>query len=87
MPGDFARRSFCTDEYLAGTPIDLIMAVSGYKTEQAFKKYIKVDHIKKAFLIKKLWDSQPHLQAGKQGLLNNRPTNRPKKQNPLPERV
>lgn len=56
-----ARRSFCTNEYLAGTPSDLIMAVSGHKTEKAFKKYIKVDHIKKACMIKKLWDDQPGL--------------------------
>jgi integrase len=56
-----ARRSFCTNEYLAGTPSDLIMAVSGHKTEKAFKKYIKVDHIKKACMIKKLWDGQPGL--------------------------
>ncbi|GAC1661055.1 MAG: hypothetical protein NVS9B7_28950 [Flavisolibacter sp.] len=33
-----ARRSFCTNEYLAGTPHDLIMAVSGHKTEKAIKK-------------------------------------------------
>ncbi len=56
-----ARRSFCTNEYLAGTPSDLIMAVSGHKTEKAFKKYIKVDHIKKARMIKKLWENQPGL--------------------------
>ena len=56
-----ARLSFCTNEYLAGTPSDLIMAVSGHKTEKAFKKYIKVDHIKKACMIKKLWDNQPSL--------------------------
>ena len=37
-----ARRSFCTNEYLFGTPNDLIMAISGHKTELAFKKYIKV---------------------------------------------
>jgi hypothetical protein len=52
------RRSFCTNEYLFGTPTDLIMAISGHKTELAFKKYIKVDQIKKAWMMKKLWDSQ-----------------------------
>lgn len=56
-----ARRSFCTNEYLAGTPTDLIMAISGHKSEKAFRKYIKVDQIKKAFMIKKLWDNQPGL--------------------------
>jgi hypothetical protein len=33
-----ARRSFCINEYLAGTPCDLIMAISGPKTEKAFRK-------------------------------------------------
>jgi len=56
-----ARRSFCTNEYLAETPSDLIMAISGHKSERAFKKYIKVDHVKKASMIKKLWDEQPGL--------------------------
>jgi integrase len=56
-----ARRSFCTNEFLAGTPSDLIMAVSGHKTEKAFKKYIKVDHVKKARMIQKLWENQPNL--------------------------
>lgn len=56
-----ARRSFCTNEYLAGTPSDLIMAVSGHKTEKTFRRYIKVDHIKKASMIKNLWKGQPGL--------------------------
>ena len=46
-----APRSFCTNEYLSGTPTDLIMAISGHKTEKAFKKYIKADTIKKASMI------------------------------------
>ena len=56
-----ARRSFCTNEFLSGTPNDLIMAISGHKSEKAFKKYIKADTIKKASMIKKLWDEQPSL--------------------------
>jgi integrase len=56
-----ARRSFCTNEYLAGTPSDLIMAISGYKTEKAFRTYIKADKMKKAEMIKKIWDSRPSL--------------------------
>lgn len=45
-----ARRTFCTNEYLKGTPTITIMAISGHKTETAFLKYIKVDkedHAKK----------------------------------------
>lgn len=56
-----ARRSFCTNEYLAGTPSDLIMAISGHKTEKAFRTYIKADKMKKVSMIKKLWDNQPAL--------------------------
>ncbi len=56
-----ARRSFCTNEYLLGTPSGLIMSISGHKSEKAFKKYIKADTIKKAEMIKKLWDEQPSL--------------------------
>ena len=56
-----ARRSFCTNEYLSGTPSDLIMAISGHKSEKTFKNYIKADTIKKASMIKELWDTQPSL--------------------------
>jgi integrase-like protein len=55
------RRSFCTNEYLAETPFDLIMGIGGHKTEKAFRKYIKVDTLKKALMIKKLWDNRPGL--------------------------
>lgn len=56
-----ARRSFCTNEYLMGTSTDLIMAISGHKTETAFKKYIKADRFKKAAMMKELWDNRPGL--------------------------
>ncbi len=52
------RRSFCTNEFLDGTPVHLIMAISGHKTEKAFRKYIKADQIQKAYMIKKLWDNR-----------------------------
>jgi hypothetical protein len=55
------RRSFCTNEYLAETPSDLIMTISGHKTEKAFRRYIKADKVQKANMIKKLWDSRPVL--------------------------
>ena len=55
------RRSFCTNEYLDGTPTNLIMAISGHKTEKAFRRYIKADQIQKAHMIKKLWDDRPGL--------------------------
>lgn len=55
------RRSFCTNEYLDGTPTNLVMAISGHKTEKAFRRYIKADQVQKAHMIKKLWDTRPGL--------------------------
>jgi hypothetical protein len=55
------RRSFCTNEFLDGTPTNLIMAISGHKTEKAFRRYIKADQVQKAHMIKKLLDSRPGL--------------------------
>lgn len=48
------RRSFCTNEFLDGTPVNLIMAISGHKTEKASKKYIKADNLQKAQMIQKI---------------------------------
>lgn len=36
------RRSFATNCYLMGVPVQTIMAVTGHKTEKAFKKYIRI---------------------------------------------
>ena len=55
------RRSFCTNEFLDGTPTNLIMAISGHKTEKAFRRYVKADQVQKAQMIKKLWDNRPGL--------------------------
>lgn len=52
------RRSFCTNEFLDGTPVQLIMAISGHKTEKAFRRYIKADQVQKAHMIKKLWGNK-----------------------------
>ncbi|MBV6405541.1 MAG: Tyrosine recombinase XerC [Flavobacteriales bacterium] len=38
-----ARRSFATNMYLAGVPVRTIMAITGHKTEQAFRLYIRLD--------------------------------------------
>lgn len=37
------RRSFCTNEVEAGTPIAVIMASSGHTTEKSFWKYVKLN--------------------------------------------
>ena len=38
-----ARRSFCTNHYMARKPIQFIMAFSGHKTEKEFMNYIRVE--------------------------------------------
>jgi Phage integrase family. len=50
-----ARRSFATNEYLAGTPTITIMAITGHKTEKSFLKYIRVTPDEHAQKIKQLW--------------------------------
>ncbi len=37
-----ARRSGCTNMYLAGIPVIDIMKISGHKTEREFLKYIRI---------------------------------------------
>lgn len=47
-----ARRSACTNMYLAGIPVRVIMAFSGHKTEKSFLKYIKVKQFEDAIRMK-----------------------------------
>jgi hypothetical protein len=44
--------SFCTNHYLNGMPVTLIMAISGHKTERAFMRYIKIDKDQKIDLFR-----------------------------------
>lgn len=53
-----ARRSFATNEYLAGTPTYAIMSITGHKTEKAFLMYIKVSKRQYAQQIADLWKSR-----------------------------
>lgn len=50
-----ARRSFATNEYLSGTPILSIMAVTGHKSEKTFRTYIKLDASDHAKIIAEKW--------------------------------
>jgi integrase len=50
-----ARRSFCTNEYLAGTPALTIMSISGHQTEKAFLRYIKLKSTEHANILKSKW--------------------------------
>ncbi|KAF0196002.1 MAG: site-specific recombinase XerD [Bacteroidetes bacterium] len=47
-----ARRSACTNMYLAGIPIKTIMSFSGHKTITSFMKYIKMDVAEDAIRMK-----------------------------------
>jgi len=49
------RRSFCTNEFLAGTPVELIMKISGHRSLKDFYRYIKVTPDQAAFQIEKIW--------------------------------
>ena len=49
------RRSFCTNEYLRGSDIQLIMKVSGHKTEEAFRRYLKISSLEAALKLKEAW--------------------------------
>ncbi len=52
------RRSFCTNEYLAGTDIHLIMRISGHKTERAFLTYLKMDEVVASRKIAEQWKNR-----------------------------
>jgi len=52
------RRSFCTNEYLKGTPPLFIMKISGHRTERNFLKYIKVDEQLAAQKMLEFWNSR-----------------------------
>ena len=49
------RRSFCTNAYLDGVDVQLIMKISGHKTEKAFRRYLKISNYEAAQKIKEAW--------------------------------
>src|SRR5206468_6879682 len=58
-----ARRSFCTNEFLAGTPVELIMKISGHKSVKDFYKYIRITPEEAGRKIKELWKSRGGMNA------------------------
>ena len=56
------RRSFCTNEFLAGTPVELIMKISGHKSVKDFYKYIRITPEEAAQKIKKLWEKRGEME-------------------------
>jgi site-specific recombinase XerD len=55
------RRSFCTNEYLDGTDIHLIMRISGHRTEKAFLTYLKMDEVVASQKIAEKWKDRARL--------------------------
>jgi site-specific recombinase XerD len=52
------RRSFCTNEFLAGTPVELIMKISGHKSIRDFYRYIRISPEQAAMQIEKIWSTR-----------------------------
>jgi len=52
------RRSFCTNEFLAGIPAALIMKISGHKSEKDFLKYVKVSPEEAELKIQGMWNER-----------------------------
>ena len=49
------RRSFCTNAYLDGIDVQLIMKISGHKSEKAFRRYLKISNYEAAQKLKEAW--------------------------------
>lgn len=58
-----ARRTFCTNEFLAGTPVKLIMQISGHKSEKNFYSYIRISQEEAALQVQKLWLERNEMYA------------------------
>ncbi|GEO11372.1 site-specific integrase [Segetibacter aerophilus] len=57
------RRSFCTNEFLAGTPVELIMKISGHKSVKDFYKYIRITPEEAGQKMKELWKGRGGMKA------------------------
>jgi integrase len=49
-----ARRTFATLEYLAGTPTQYIMQITGHRTEQIFRRYLCLDAVENADFVRQM---------------------------------
>ncbi|WP_343703202.1 phage integrase SAM-like domain-containing protein [Chitinophaga sp.] len=52
------RRSFCTNEFLAGTPAELIMKISGHKSLRDFYRYIRITPEEAGRKIREIWEAR-----------------------------
>ncbi|WP_165841028.1 site-specific integrase [Larkinella punicea] len=57
-----ARRSFATNQYLAGIPAYDIMRITGHRTEKVFFNYIKMRPREAANKIRKIWQQNAAMQ-------------------------
>ncbi len=46
------RRSFCTNMFLSGVPAEELMKISGHKNSDSFLRYIKIDNLQAANMLK-----------------------------------
>jgi integrase len=56
------RRSFCTNEFLAGTPAELVMKISGHKSLRDFYKYIRISPEEAGQKIRELWQQRGDIE-------------------------
>lgn len=64
------RRSFCTNEFLAGTPVELIMKISGHKSLRDFYRYIRITPEEAGRKIREIWEKRGDINISAGGLLN-----------------
>ena len=57
------RRSFCTNEFLAGTPVELIMKISGHKSLKDFYRYIKIAPEQAGQRIREIWQERGEIRV------------------------
>jgi integrase len=61
------RRSFCTNELLAGTNVNFVMAMSGHTSYKSFRAYVKATADEKADAIERIWEERyKHLRDEEQ---------------------
>lgn len=60
------RRSFCTNEFLTGTPVDLIMKISGHKSLRDFYKYIRISPEEAGQKIREIWQNRGDMNLVKE---------------------
>src|SRR5215218_753936 len=63
-----ARRSFATNEYLAGMQTVTIMAITGHRSEKSFLRYIKLTPNEHAKLLKLHWEQRGNQKENKAAL-------------------